>query len=309
MIKKTIFLWAVLASCQSDPESTIGNKENDSASMPLEVNSNLDHRAHLNISLLVDLSDRIDPIKNPNATMQYFQRDTGYIASVVRAFNGHVLNKKLLLIDDRLQTFIDPLPQSPTIVQNLEALKIELNRDNVTKKVLKNLPNDYVKHVSLLYQQAIKDNHYVGSDTWRFFKSSAKGYCVRKNAQNVLVVLTDGYIYHQNSVIKEGGRRSNIGKRTFRDLGLTSSNWQAIMDEKDLGFITPEVDLSGLKILVLGLNPSSGNPYEEDVLIAYWTKWLKEMGADDFLIKTTDLPVNLEESIREFVLSSKLIDS
>lgn len=304
MTRKAILLVFLLGACQSDPENE-ADKTKNSPLAHTGQSSGLDSRTNLNISILIDLSDRIDPQKYPNPTMEYYQRDTGYIASVVKAFDQHVVNKKLIMIDDRLQTFIDPLPQNPEIVKNLEALKVELNRNNASKEILYNLPTTYTRNASALYQQAIKDNIYVGSDTWRFFKSSVSDYCLKEGAHNVLVILTDGYMYHPNSMINEGGRTTTIHKNTFKKLKLNSPDWQSEMREKDMGFYAAPVELEGLKVLVLGLNPSADNPFEEDVLRAYWQKWLVEMGVakENILVKRADLPVNLDEPIRDFILS------
>lgn len=303
MIKKLLFISAVLVACQS--ETGHQNAQSEAKANPQQSSeSKIDIRSNLNISILIDLSDRIDPLKYPNTTMEYYQRDTGYIASIVKAFNSHVLNKKLILINDRIQTFIDPLPQNPSIVKNLDALRVELNKDNVTKEVLRSLPANYTANSFRLYEEAIRDKNYIGSDTWRFFKSSIKDYCIKQDYHNVLVVLTDGYIYHENSIRKEGNRTTNIGKSTFTQLGLTSAQWQSKMDDNDIGFIPATTDLTGLKVIVLGLNPSPDNPYEEDVLKAFWGKWLTEMGVTDFLIKPADLPGNLDESIQKFILSN-----
>lgn len=299
--KLILFCLGFLIACQTDPEPI-----EEIGSSTSKQGDRLESRANLNINILIDLSDRIDPKKYPNPTMEYFQRDTGYIASVVSAFNEHVISKKLILINDRIQTFIDPVPQDPDIVKNLQSLKVELNRDNVSKEILISLPADYKDNMAMLYKQAIEDNKYVGSDTWRFFKSSAKDYCIREDAQNVLIVLTDGYMFHtNNSKIIEGGRRANIGKDSFTELGLNTPEWKSRMEAKDLGFYAPDVHLSGLKVLVIGLNPTTKNPFEEDVLKAYWQKWFLEMGVkeNDILIKDADLPVNLDESIQRFILN------
>ncbi|MGB0177369.1 MAG: hypothetical protein ACPF9D_09390, partial [Owenweeksia sp.] len=119
MIKKVIVLAVLLGACQSDPGTEATDKR--SIQSGTAKASKLDSRTNLNISILIDLSDRIDPLKYPNSTMEYYQRDTGYIASVVGAFSRHVSGKKVITINDRIQTFIDPLPQSPGIVKNLEA--------------------------------------------------------------------------------------------------------------------------------------------------------------------------------------------
>lgn len=259
---------------------------------------------NLNISILIDLSDRIDPGKYPNPTMEFYQRDTGHIGSIVRAFKHHVAQKRIIQIDDRLSTYIDPLPHEPEIARHLSALRIELNRNTITREVLAQIPIQYAENTAKIYNQAITDNHFIGSDIWRFFKSRVKDYCTRSNAKNIVVILTDGYMYHPRSMASEGGRRMSIGRQTFTELGLNTSDWKTIMERRDFGFFPTGNDLNGTKILLLGLNPNPENPFEEEVLKAYWTQWFTEMGVEesDILIKSSDLPINLNQSIQEFIL-------
>ena len=40
--------------------------------------------SNLNISVLLDLSDRIDTIKYSNPSMEFYQRDLGYLKSVAK---------------------------------------------------------------------------------------------------------------------------------------------------------------------------------------------------------------------------------
>jgi len=44
---------------------------------------------NLNISILLDLSDRIDDKKYPNPVMSYKERDLGYIKAVAKSFQDH----------------------------------------------------------------------------------------------------------------------------------------------------------------------------------------------------------------------------
>ena len=54
-----------------------------------------DNKSNINISLLLDLSDRIDSSLYPNPSMEYYKRDLGYITSVANAFEFHVKKKKI----------------------------------------------------------------------------------------------------------------------------------------------------------------------------------------------------------------------
>lgn len=68
---------------------------------------------NLNISFLLDLSDRIDPKKNPD----FYQRDLGYIKAIETAFVNHVKGKKIMLLKDQMQVFFDPIPKITNINQ------------------------------------------------------------------------------------------------------------------------------------------------------------------------------------------------
>ena len=54
---------------------------------------------NLNINILLDLSDRINPNTNPNQAMDYFKRDIGYIHQLVKIFNAILLikNQEILM--------------------------------------------------------------------------------------------------------------------------------------------------------------------------------------------------------------------
>ena len=71
------------------------------------------------------------------------------------------------------------------------------------------------------------------------------------------------------------------------------------------GFIKANEDLSNLEVLVLGINPDSKNPYEEDVIKAYWGKWLQEMKVKRFEIRGAELPSNMEKVIKDFINKGK----
>ena len=100
-------------------------------------------RTNINLSILMDLSDRISPRKFPNATMEYYKRDLGYIKSISEAFINHVSGKKIISIDDRIQTFFDPPPGNPSINILSSQLRFHLNKSNVTKGLLSDISKKY----------------------------------------------------------------------------------------------------------------------------------------------------------------------
>ena len=254
---------------------------------------------NLNISFLLDLSDRIDPKKNPGI----YQRDLQYIKSVQKAFTNHVKGKKMLLLKDQMQVFFNPVPNIPNIDQLSDQLKVSFS-PQTSKKDFLNIEKVYTDNPTKIYQSAIKDRNYVGSDIWRFFKNNVREYCIKPQHRNILVILTDGYMYHANSIIVDGGKSSYITPEFLRSKKLNATAYQSIMKQKNLGFIAFPYNLKDLEIVVLGINPSIKNPYEEDVIKQYWTDWFKAMKVKKFELRITDLPSSLEPVINNFIQGS-----
>ncbi|GIQ57097.1 hypothetical protein Flavo103_02330 [Flavobacterium collinsii] len=267
-----------------------------------EASSKDPQSENYNISMLLDLSDRISLKKNPNPTMEYYQRDLGYIKSVSEAFTQHLKSKRIRQINDKMQLFFNPEPLDPEINAIAKNLRITIDKNNASKNLLNSINANYAAQTSKIYNSAIKDDHFIGSDIWNFFDTKVKDQCIENNYRNILIVLTDGYMYHENTIITEGNRTTYLTPELIRKNGLNAKGWDKKLHEQDFGFIKIEEDLSKLEVLVIGINPGKNNPYEEKVIKAYWTKWFTEMKIDRFEIKNVDLPSNMEQIIKNFVL-------
>jgi len=287
-----LFLLSVsVFSCKKDSE-----EEKTEIAPKTKVSENY------NISILLDLSDRISLQKNPNPTMEYYQRDLGYIKSISETFTQHLKTKRIRQIDDKMQLFFNPEPLDPEINSISKDLRIAIDKNNASKDLLNSINSSYASKTSKIYDSAIKDDHFIGSDIWNFFDTRVKDQCVENNYRNILIVLTDGYMFHENSVRTEGNRTSYITSKLIQKNVLNTSDWKKKFDDQDFGFIKIEDDLSNLEVLVLGINPDKNNPYEEKVIKAYWTKWFTEMKITHFEIKNADLPSNMEKIIQDFIL-------
>ncbi len=258
-----------------------------------------------NISILVDLSDRISLKKNPNPTMEIYQRDLGYIKSVSEAFTQHLKSKRMRQIDDKMQLFFNPEPENSEINSISKQLRIAVNKDNASKKLLNSINETYSLKTAAIYESAIKDDKYIGSDIWNFFDSKIQDQCIDKGYRNILVILTDGYIFYDGTQIKEGNLSTYLTPQLIKQNGLNSNDWQKKFDKENFGFIKINADLSSLEVLVLGINPSKNNPFEEKVIKEYWTKWLSEMQIKHFEIKNADLPSNMDKIIKDFILEKE----
>lgn len=292
-MKKHLLALAALAmlGCQDKEETGHTTKA------PKDVSGNL------NISILLDLSDRISPEKYPNPSMEYYQRDAGYINSIAEAFSAHIKSKKIKQIDDKIQVFFDPAPLNPDINSISKDLKVSLNKENVSKAIIAEVENNYKTEPAELYKLAIKDNNYIGSDTWKFFRNKVND-CTEDDYRNILVILTDGYIFYKNSLMQEGNETSYLTPETVRKNGLNTPNWSTEFRDGHFGFLKANDDLSNLEILVLGINPSPNNPYEEEVIKAYWTKWFETMKVKRYEIRSAELPSDMDKVIKDFILKN-----
>jgi len=152
-----------------------------------------------------------------------------------------------------------------------------------------------------IYQLAINDDHYIGSDTWKFFQNKVNDYCIESDYRNILIVLTDGYIYYKDSKIKENNATTYLTPEVIRSNGLNTSDWSQKIRSQKLAFIKANNDLSNLEVLVLGIHPDPKNPYEEEVIKAYWSNWFEAMKVKRYEIRNADIPSNMDKVIQNFI--------
>lgn len=287
-------LLTIFVSCKKDSDTVDSNNKGTVTKNAISEN--------YNISILVDLSDRISIKKNPNPTMEFYQRDLGYIKSLSEAFTDHLKAKRIRQMDDKMQLFFNPEPLDPTINSISQKLKIKIDKNNASKDLLNSINANYASQSSKIYESAIKDDKYIGSDIWNFFDSKVQDQCIDDGYRNILVILTDGYMFYEGAQIKDGNLSSYLTPALIKQNGLNNNDWEQKFKDNNFGFIKSKNDLSNLEVLVLGINPGKNNPYEEKVINAYWTKWLSDMKIKHFEIKNADLPSNMDKIIKDFIL-------
>ncbi|MCT8340601.1 hypothetical protein MG296_11090 [Flavobacteriaceae bacterium TK19130] len=285
------------AGCVEDNPKEGANQQQVTAVKPKN-----DVTENLNISFLLDLSDRIDPKKYPNEAMEYFERDAAYITSVSEAFDMHLRNKRVRAMNEKIQVFFDPEPKNPNINSISNQLKFHITRENASIELLDKIKSTYASKPKEIYELAISDNKYVGSDTWRFFKTKVKDFCIEENHRNILIILTDGYIFHKDTQMKEENKTTYLIPQTIRRNKLNTADWQSRMVEKEYGIIPANSDISDLEVLVLGINPDKKNSYEEEVIMQYWSDWFDAMDIKRYELKTAGLPANMDKLIKNFIL-------
>lgn len=258
-------------------------------------------KENLNISIFLDLSDRISPEKYPNPSMEYYQRDLGYIETISKSFENYLKGKPIRQTNDQIQIYFEPEPLNFKINSLAKNLKLSFDKNNTSKESLSKISPIYKSNSEKIYNLAIADKNFIGSDIWKFFKNKVKDYCIKDNHRNILIILTDGYMYHKDSKFTEGNKSSFLTPEYIREKKLNTSNYKELFAKNKLGFIPATQNLENLEVLVLGINPDKKNPYEEDVIYLYWEDWLKNMGVKKEEIKSADLPTNLNSVVDKFI--------
>lgn len=293
----------LLLSCANEKKETDKGENQDSISKissicpPYIFDNKMNN---LNISVLLDLSDRIEKDKQ-------IQKDSAYLSSLAKAFITHIKGKKVLFLEDRLQLFFKPEP-SGKINEIAEKLSIAFDKGS-SKGYLNEAQNLYNELPSELYRlakvDAEKSRGYPGSDIWRFFEHDVKDYCIDECHRNILVILTDGYMYFHKTVMENKGRVSYLTPKSLAGLKLDRPDWMDKMAKEDLGFIPATNDLGDLEVLVIGIDSKNESPYSQDIVESFWIQWLNEMGVDKekIKVKNADIPKNIEKVIFDFILN------
>ncbi|SEO16351.1 hypothetical protein SAMN05216436_1409 [bacterium A37T11] len=258
---------------------------------------------NLNISILLDLSDRIDPKRNPSPSMEFYRRDLGYIESISNAFEGHLRSKPIIKINDQIQVYFEPEPLNAEINSLAKKLRLSFSKNNLTKESIKKMSTQFTSISEQIYKLAINDKKYLGADIWGFFKNKVKDYCIKPDHRNILFILTDGYMFHEDSKFMEGNRSSYLTSPLIKALKLQSSEYCNLIKEKGYGFVKATEGLTNLEVVILGINPAKGNPFEGDVINAFWTNWLQSMNVKGPITKpmSADLPSNLDPVIQKYI--------
>lgn len=239
----------------------------------------------LNISVYLDLSDRLTREMTPSQ----MERDTAIIDHLVDLFIKHCIDSgKIINSTNHFQVFFYPAPNNSQIAQLARGLNVDLAKTDLKhKKVeLMQMKERFHNNLSQIYTDAISDKKWVGSDIWGFFSNGeVDKLCIRKGYRNILVILTDGYLYHIGNKIKEGSAYSYVLPQTLA--------------EESSSLIVKRGGLQNLEVLMLEVNPYTAD--QRNKLIPVLEAWLRGMEVGKFVVSETALPVNTEVYIDSFM--------
>jgi len=263
----------VFASCggKKAPSSSGENAPIDSSKQPL------------NISIYLDLSDRL---KRPMAPSQ-MDRDIAIVNYLTEVVKNHAVAQKILPSRDRIKVFFYPAPNNPKVSLLSQDLELDLSREQPAdkKKKLLGFQQKFNTSLTKIYQATLQGNNWIGSDIWGFFKKQVDTYCIKENARNIIVILTDGYLYYAPNKQQQGNNYSYL-------LPVTLSNPKS-------GLIVARQGLDNLEVLMLEVNPYT--PKHLGQMETILQNWFNGMGVKKVYVGETDQPSNTSLIIEKFL--------
>lgn len=253
-----------------------------------------EEQQQLNVTIVLDLSDRI-------TKSDAQERDISIVKNVLSEFKKDMESRKPHKANGSIQVLFYPQPTDPNIVSIAEGLNVNLEGKNKEEKksILNNIEKKFTTNLEQIYQLALQNKVFPGSDIWSFFKDEINIH-KKENHRNIVVVLTDGYVYYETTLRKENHRYSYLLPKNLKQEGLRSNNWEQRIDDLDFGLISERSDLKNVEVLFLELNPDQGQQYDYDIMKKVLAKWCKEMGIKKVESYKTDLPVNSKKVIESF---------
>jgi len=297
---KRLFFTTIVAlsfvACGSGNGNGTGNPQPGETGKPQEK--------QLNISILLDLSDRISPQINPDAS----KNDIENIKTITAFFKANMEKLGAYKAKGKIKIFFCPPPTNADINSTAEKLMIDCSKmDNRGRKnVFDNITELYTQNLERIYQETIATSTWLGSDIWRFFKDDVKDFCIEKDTvyRNILIILTDGYLYHKQSVYNVANRYTYLlGGGNLNNLSpYRKPNWEQLIERNSFGIKKERDDLSDLEVLVLEIKAENPNyKIDEDILSFVWKKWFNEMNISHYEAYSSNQPAYTKTRIENFL--------
>lgn len=237
----------------------------------------------LNISVFLDLSDRL---KNKTSGMMQCEKDTAIVNNIVDLFKDQVLENKIIGSKDCFKVFFYPQPSDSKInalatKMEYDFAKMEINQKKHELGTMKEIIN---ANLGNIYSSTINKDEWPGCNIWGFFNEKVKSFCVKEEYRNILIILTDGYIYHRDSKHVDGTKTSYI--------------LPSVLTKANPKLICKTTGLANLEVLMLEIDCNSAHNDKMKEMIG---TWLSEMGVSKYEIHSTDLPNNTKILIENFL--------
>lgn len=239
----------------------------------------------INVSIYLDLSDRIKP--NGTDALSQKDKDIAIVDYLANYIKDRAVKQKILPCKDRLKVFFYPEPADAKVALLSEKLELDLATTPMKEKKPKLIAftDEFKNSLEQIYSSTIATSSWLGSDIWGFFNKPIDNYCLKDGYRNILVVLTDGYIYHASNKRSDGNCHTFILPQTLKD--------------KTSCLIVGRTGLDNLEVLMLELSPNP--PTDQQKMEQIITDWLNGMGVQKHYVGETDVPSNTKMIIEKFL--------
>lgn len=260
-----------------------GGKESEpigSVSKPLTENA----VKPLNLSVFIDLSDRVVRNQVPSQ----MERDTAIINLLVDRFIVGCVNQKIVPAQDRMRVIFYPTPSNGAIVNWAANLEVDMSTLQPAQKreELLSMKKRFNESLGNIYDHVLSTQDWVGCDIWDFFSSKKVDVqCIKQGYRNVLVILTDGYLFYALNKVTEGNAYSYVLPQTLK---VANSS-----------LIVKRNGLEELEVLMLEVNPYS--PAQKDRLMTVLETWFTQMGVSKLSVVETDIISNVRPYVEAFL--------
>lgn len=248
----------------------------------------------LNISIYLDLSDRLIRDLTPSQK----DRDLAIVGHIADYFRAQTVGPKILQSKNKIKVFFYPAPNSSDIATLAEDLCIDITKFNgVEKRVVldgdanqgkPSLKERFNKNLSAIYDKTLEANEWPGCDIWDFFSNkNVDTHCIREGFRNILIILTDGYLFDEKHKVQAGNAFSYVTPATLRN--------------PNTSLIVKRMGLENLEVRILEVNPTDINHLDQ--LKTILENWLKGMGVkeENITVSQTDLPSNTQTIVDSFL--------
>ena len=238
----------------------------------------------LNITVYLDLSDRLQRDMLPTQK----DRDIAIVDHFIKLFQDSCVHTGILKSSHHFKVLFYPSPKDSEIATLASSLDVDMaNIEPKEKKArLKSMPDDFKKSLTQIYDETLKAQDWIGSDVWGFFSNKkVDELCVRNGYRNILVILSDGYLYYEPNKQQNGSAYSYVLPKTLSDAASS--------------LIVKRKGLQNLEVLMLETNPYT--PLQHDKLQSVLDNWFKAMEIGRFVVSETDMPTNTAVVIDNFL--------
>ena len=273
-----VLLAAILAASMSSCKSCGGPEEEKS----------VNKKQPLNVSIFLDLSHRI---VEESDGMKGVEKDTEIVAVITDYLSSKAFNDKIKFNKDHIKVFFHPTPVNPQINQLAKGLEVDFaqyGKKQIQQKQAdaKNLTKNFNDNLKSIYDAAVADGKYIGSDIWGFFDTQVNKVCVREGYRNVLIVITDGYIYHEDNLVEDKAKKQSsfITKRSLAE---------------GYSLLPVGGQINGLEVLVLELKADPRTDFGK--MKSTIEQWLDTIGVSRHEVLKTALPSTTKKPIEDFL--------